>query len=68
MAGWVPLGLFFHEGSALALAPRGLLRSAYGLSTEKGPGHREMAQGSFIRKKIWAPQRGFGDTTLYTKA
>jgi hypothetical protein len=48
------------------------------LSTQKGPGHREWAQGGFnlrselrARKKcfFWAPQWGAmpGDAVLYTK-
>jgi hypothetical protein len=75
--GMAGLGLFPHK-SALALAPRGLLQSAYDflcLIYTKGPEHRERVQGSFNprskqatrKKRFWAPQRGFGDAILYTK-
>jgi hypothetical protein len=70
------LGLFFQK-NAQALAPRGLLQSSYNflcLIYTKGPGHREMAQGSFNKRSklcaknmFWAPQGGFGGATLYTK-
>jgi hypothetical protein len=55
------LRLFFHE-SALALAPRGLLQSAYDffvLNLHKKA--QSYVQKSFI------PQWGFGDAALYTK-
>jgi hypothetical protein len=65
------LGLFFHK-STLALAPRGLLRSAYDFlcliyaksarASWKVPRPELHAKNAF-----WAPQRGFGDTILYTK-
>ena len=61
------LGLFFHK-SARALAPRGLLRSAYVflylIYTKKMRGHRERCQGGSFdlrpelhaKNVFWAPQ------------
>jgi hypothetical protein len=62
--GMAGLGLFFHK-RALALAPRGLLRSAYDFlcqGMQKVPGHRGKCQGSFdprpelhAKNVFWAP-------------
>jgi hypothetical protein len=72
------LGLF-KQKSVRALAPRALLQSAYVFLcliyyTQKGPGHRERAQGSFYlrpelhaKNVFWAPQWGFGGAAPYTK-
>jgi hypothetical protein len=70
------LGLFSHK-STLALAPRGLVQSAYDflcLIYTKRSRASWNVQGSFhprlelhAKKVFWAPQRGFGDAVLYTK-
>jgi hypothetical protein len=57
------LGLFFHK-NAFALAPRGLLQSAYDflcLIYTNFPGHREMVQGCFdLCPELHAKKRFLG--------
>jgi hypothetical protein len=68
------LGLFNQKG-ARALAPRGLLRSAYDFlcliytkcSRASWTGQFRPTLEATRKKRFWAPQRGFGDTFLYTK-
>ena len=68
----------FVQKSARALAPRGLLRSAYNclclVYTKKVQGIVEgsravliHARSSAQKNMFWVPQGGFGGATLYTK-
>jgi hypothetical protein len=72
------LGMFYQK-IARALAPRGLLRSAYDFLcliyeewSSQGIVEWSRAVSIYARSctqknVFWAPQRGFGDAVLYTK-